>query len=97
MSKPLDFTKVEALRSHMLLSRGDMAKVLGVSRMTYYSWVGGSHLRKRNEAHVRASLKKLLAVVTDHGWPTPEANAMQPRYRFERLRTLLESYEDQGA
>lgn len=80
----------------MLLSRGDMAKVLGVSRMTYYSWVGGGAIRKNNEALVRASLKKLLAVVTDHGWPTPEANAMQPRYRLDKLRELLEAY-DEGA
>ena len=53
MSKfPLDFSKVEALRRHMLLTTSDMAEVFGVSRMTYYGWVKGKPLRKANEANV---------------------------------------------
>lgn len=96
MNKPIDFTKVESLRNHLLITQADMAKLLGVSRMTYYSWLSGKPMRKRNEANVRGSLKKLLTVVTDHGWPTPEAHAMQTRYRYKKLRELLEAY-DQGA
>jgi len=49
MTKPLDFTKVEALRKHMLLTTRDMAELLGVSRMTYYGWVSGKPMRKTNQ------------------------------------------------
>lgn len=36
---PLDFDKIEALRYQMGLTSTGMARALGVSRMTYYSWV----------------------------------------------------------
>lgn len=87
--KPLDFSKVEALRRHMLLTTTDMAQLLGVSRMTYYGWVKGKPLRKSNDGAVRAMLKRLLAVMTDHGWPTPEVIAADRPQRMERLRELL--------
>jgi DNA-binding transcriptional regulator YiaG len=73
--KPLDFTRVEALRKHMLLTTSDMSELLGVSRMTYYGWVKGKTLRKANDAAVRAMLKRLLAVMTEHNWPMPEVIA----------------------
>lgn len=87
--KPLDFAKVEALRKHMLLTTSDMAELLGVSRMTYYGWVRGKTLRKANDEAVRAMLKRLLAVMTDHSWPTPEVIAADPRQRKERLVEIL--------
>lgn len=93
MSKPLDFTKVESLRQHMLLRKEDMASLLGVSRVTYYAWVGGKPLRKSNEANTRAVLKKLLAVVTEHGWPTPTIRSMQQKHRLTALNELLSAYE----
>jgi excisionase family DNA binding protein len=87
--KPLDFTKVEALRKHMLLTTSDMAELLGVSRMTYYGWVKGKPLRKSNDGTVRAMLKRLLAVMTEHAWPMPEVIAADRTQRMERLRALL--------
>ena len=87
--KPLDFTKVEALRKHMLLTTSDMAELLGVSRMTYYGWVKGKALRKSNDAAVRAMLKRLLAVVTEYGWPTPEVIAAEQKQRKKRLLKIL--------
>jgi DNA-binding XRE family transcriptional regulator len=89
MTKPLDFTKVEALRKHMLLTTRDMSEVLGVSRMTYYGWVNGKPLRKNNLENVRLMLKKLLSVMTDHGWPMPEVIAAAQKQRKERLVELL--------
>ncbi len=89
MPKTLDFAKVEALRRHMLLTTQDMAELLGVSRMTYYGWVKGKTLRKSNDATVRAMLKRLLAVMTDHGWPMPEVIAASQKQRKERLLELL--------
>ena len=87
--KPLDFAKVEALRKHMLLTTLDMAELLGVSRMTYYGWVKGRTLRKANDEAVRAMLKRLLAVMTDHSWPMPEVIASTQKQRKERLLAIL--------
>jgi DNA-binding transcriptional regulator YiaG len=87
--KALDFAKVETLRKHMLLTTSDMAELLGVSRMTYYGWVKGKPLRKSNDEVVRSVLKRLLAVMTDHGWPMPEVIAADQKQRKERLLELL--------
>ena len=86
---PLDFAKVEALRKHMLLTTQDMSELLGVSRMTYYGWVKGKPLRKSNDDTVRGMLKKLLAVMTDHGWPMPEVIAAGQKQRKARLLEIL--------
>jgi len=88
----LDFSKVEALRKHMLLTASDMAGLLGVSRMTYYGWVRGKPLRKSNDAAVREVLKKLLKVMSDYGWPMPEVIAMEPKQRVQRLKDVLEQF-----
>lgn len=88
---PLDFNKVEALRKHMLLTTSDMAELLGVSRMTYYGWVKGKPLRKSNDESVRTMLRRLLAVMTDHGWPMPDVIASDQKRRKERLVEILNS------
>ena len=51
---PLDFKRVEALRKHMLLTTGNMAEILEVSRMTYYGWVKGKPVRRKNDERVEA-------------------------------------------
>ena len=89
--QPLDFSKVEALRKHMLLTTADMADLLGVSRMTYYGWVRGKPLRKANDEVVRAMLRKLLDVMTTHHWPMPEVIAATQKQRKERLLEILNS------
>lgn len=88
---PLDFSRVEALRKHMLLTTKDMSVLLGVSRMTYYGWVQGKALRKSNDESVRMMLRKLLNVMTNHGWPTPEVIASAQKQRKERLDAILNS------
>lgn len=85
---PLEFKKVEALRRHMLLTTSNMAEILGVSRMTYYGWVKGKPIRKKNDQNVRGILKQLLATMTN-GWPEPEVIAMEQKYRFKRLLEIL--------
>lgn len=89
--QPLDFSKVEALRKHMLLTTADMADLLGVSRMTYYGWVRGKTLRKANDDVVRGMLRKLLDVMTAHHWPMPEVIAATQKQRKERLLEILNS------
>lgn len=90
MTNALDFTKVEALRKHMLLTAQDMSELLGVSRMTYYGWVQGKPIRKNNQAKVKVMLKRLLTVMTEHGWPMPEVIAADQKRRKERLVELLQ-------
>ena len=88
-SPPLDFTKVETLRRHMLLTVGNLAELFGVSRMTYYGWMKGKPLRKSNDETVRRVLKQLLDVMKNHQWPMPEVIASDQKVRFSRLQELL--------
>lgn len=90
--QPLDFTKVEALRKHMLLTTNDICTLFGVSRMTYYGWVKGKPIRTSNDVKVRAVLKRLLSVMTDHQWPSPEVLGLEQKLRVQRLKDLLENY-----
>ena len=85
---PLDFTKVEALRKHMLLTTGNMAELFDVSRMTYYGWVKGKPIRQKNDDKVREILRKLLSLMSE-GWPQPEVIALEQKYRFQRLLEIL--------
>lgn len=87
--QPLDFTKVETLRRHMLLTTGDMSTLFGVSRMTYYGWVRGKPIRAANDATVRKVLKKLLMVMSEHSWPTPEVIVADRKGRMQMLSELL--------
>jgi len=89
---PLDFKKVEALRKHMLLTTSNMAELLEVSRMTYYGWVKGKPLRKKNDEKVRETLRKLLLILQD-GWPAPEVIALEQKLRFQRLLEILYNNE----
>jgi len=89
---PLDFTKVEALRKHMLLTSGNMAWLLGVSRMTYYGWVKGKSIRKKNDERVRDMLRRLLSIMSD-GWPSPDIIALEQKHRFQRLLEILAKQE----
>jgi DNA-binding transcriptional regulator YiaG len=86
---PVDFTKVETLRRHMLLTTGNMSTLFGVSRMTYHGWVKGKPLRKSNDIVVRRVLRQLLDVMKNHQWPMPEVIASDQRERFSRLQELL--------
>jgi hypothetical protein len=46
-------------------------------------------MRETNRLYVRTMLKRLLAVMTDHGWPMPEVIAADQKLRKERLIELL--------
>jgi DNA-binding XRE family transcriptional regulator len=89
--KPIDFTKVESLRRHMLLRTKDMAGLVGVTRMTYYGWQKGKPIRKKNDAKIRKTLQLLLVVLTEHAWPQPQVIAMEPNERLETLNELVTS------
>lgn len=61
--------------------------------MTYYGWVRGKPVRNTNIENVKGMLKKLLAVMTDHKWPTPEVIVMTQEQRKQHLDKLLEQYQ----
>ena len=89
---PLDFKKVEALRKHMLLTTSNIAELLGVSRMTFYGWVKGKPVRRKNDARVRNVLRKLLSAM-ENGWPQPKVIALEQKDRFKRLLEILKERE----
>lgn len=89
----LNFTNVEALRVHMLLTTAQMAKLLGVSRVTYSGWVKGKSIRKGNDTNVRVVLKKMFIIITDHKWPQPAIIAMPSIQRFKTLLEMLDKAE----
>jgi DNA-binding XRE family transcriptional regulator len=37
--RPLDISKLEILRNHLMLDKSSMARVLGVSRVSYHAWL----------------------------------------------------------
>ena len=85
----ITFDKIDALRRHMLLTAGQMARLLGVSRVTYYNWKRAGAPADRTAAKTRATLKELLRVMTEHEWPTPEVVAMDPDDRLIALQKLI--------
>jgi DNA-binding XRE family transcriptional regulator len=87
----VDFTKIEALRRHMMLTTQNMAEILGVSRVTYYGWVRGKNIRKHNTVKIRDEVKKLLNILRDHSWPSPDMIAATQKERYDRLIELLKS------
>ena len=90
----LDIAKVERLREKMLLTKVQMADLLGISRMHYYTLLEasasgrGEMMRRRTRERVRDGLVKLLLVSEKHRWPTEEHALMPPPERFKRLKEL---------
>ena len=76
----------------MLLTTGNMAELMGVSRMTYYGWVKGKPIRKKNDEKVREVLREMLAMLSD-GWPQPEIIALDQKQRFQRLLEILDKQD----
>jgi len=73
----------------MLLTHTQMARLLGVSRVTYYNWKKEGHPAERNLTKTRAILKDLLRVMTEHDWPAPAVVAMTQDERLIELQKLL--------
>jgi len=86
----VDFTKVEALRGHLHLNQRHMAKALGVSRMTYQSWVRGQRIRKSNEDKVKLALRQLIDLLREEEWPPEGFMQMKSDQLYERLLEILE-------
>jgi DNA-binding XRE family transcriptional regulator len=87
--KPLAFGRIDALRRHMLLTKTQMARLLGVSRVTYHAWEKAGGPSRRSIMYARAVLKELLRVMVEHEWPTPTVVAMDQEDRLIELQKLI--------
>lgn len=87
--KPIPFERIDSLRRHMMLTKGQMARLLGVSRVTYYNWQAAGHPAPRNMGYTRKVLKELLRIMVDHEWPSPRVVAMDSEERLVELQKLV--------
>ena len=92
-TSPEFFTRVEALRTHMLLTTAQMSKILGTTRATYSGWVKGKPIRKANEKRVKKTLRRMMTVMTKQDWPMPGVIAMTSVQRFDTLLELMKEDE----
>jgi len=90
---PLNFDNIEALRKHMILTTTQIAKLLTVSRVTYSGWIKGKPIRKGNDSKVRVILRKMMKIMTEHEWPSPDVIAMPSAQRFDTLVELMKEDE----
>lgn len=87
--RAIAFQKVDSLRKHMLLSKTQMVRLLGVSRVTYYNWEAAGGVPTRGATYTKKVLKELLRVLVEHEWPSPTVIAMTPDQRLEELQKLV--------
>lgn len=88
--RAISFAKIDSLRKHMLLSKTQMARLLGVSRVTYHNWQSAGQLPTRGSGYTKKVLREMLRIMIDHSWPTPQVVAMTPDERLEELQRLIE-------
>lgn len=87
--KAIDFQKIEALRKHMLLTVDSMVKVYGTTRVSYYNWLKGKHMRATTAAHIRKVTKQLAICVAQHNWPNEMVFVASQAERLELLQNLI--------
>lgn len=85
----IDFDKVETLRKHMLLSKTDMAEVLGVTRVSYHQWLLNTRPTRKSTDKLKASLQQIIEVMTTENWPNTEVLEMSAARRKEHLLALM--------
>lgn len=91
-TEPFNMEHVERLRNHMLLSVPQFCQLIGVSKMTYSRWLRGAVPRKDVNDKLRRAMRKLLVVVQEEQYPTPEVHRMSRGERFNNLLELLKKH-----
>lgn len=84
---------MEECRTKLKLRTEDMAKVLGVSRISYYKWRKGGNMRSTTANGVEATLRKIAHVMKEQNWPTGPEMSMPSERRADRLITLMGFYD----
>lgn len=82
------YTGLEQLREKLLLTKGSMAKVLGVTRVAYYDWSTGAEPRAKVMTRIHGRVDSIIDVLGE-GWPTPRAKGLEQKERLEHLLDLL--------
>jgi len=82
----LNFKDIDRFREERLgIGPNDMAKVLGVSRMTYWRWVGGVKPQSKQLAKARERIVKLLDYVRVSQWPDQQVKELSKSQRAKKL------------
>jgi hypothetical protein len=92
--KAIDFQKIEALRKHMLLTVDSMVKIYGTTRVSYYNWLKGNHMRATTAAHIRKVTRQLAICVAQHNWPNEMVFVANQAERLELLRNLIATLDN---
>lgn len=80
---PMD--KVEQLRDYLGLSVLHMAKLVGVSRQTYWNWQTAGAITPRSVGKVRSFATQVRPLLANKQWPKGGAHLPDSRSRFDRL------------
>jgi len=92
MAAPINFDLIDKLGTKMLLRTKDKAMLFCVSRMTYNRWVNGKAAPHGPKSEFILDLtRRLMVLVMNKGWPSPDVVAMKGDERYQRL---LEELED---
>lgn len=91
--KAIDFEKIEAVRKHMLLTVNSLVTIFGTTRVSYYNWLKGGKMRKATADHIRKVTRKLLTVMTQHGWPYDLVFVASQPERLKMLQDLIENLD----
>jgi|TARA_R110000868_G_scaffold21613_11_gene89461 DNA-binding XRE family transcriptional regulator len=83
---------MEECRTNLKLRVVDMAKVIGVSRITYYKWMKGGNMRHTTLTGVEAILRKITHIMREQHWPSGPEMTISSERRAERLLSLLSFY-----
>lgn len=95
--KQINFENVEALRKHMLMTINNMAELLGVSRVTYYSWRKGGNIRGSNAQEARSVIRRLAIMAVNKTWPTSEVFVATQEERLAMLKDRLKEIDQQSS
>lgn len=89
-SKALDFQKIDALRSHMLLTVDSFVDLIGTSRVSYYGWLKGTKIRDKTAKRIQPLVRKLVVCVAEHNWPNiPGVFMAKQPDRLKMLKELI--------
>ena len=90
---PIKPEMFENLRNVLQINVVDMASILGVSRVTYYAWLSGKPMRSSKYQEIRGTLRRLVSVIKDKNFPTPEVTTMSYKQRAHELKELLNQFD----
>lgn len=85
--------QIEEVRRKLRISRSVMAKVLGVSRVSYYNWEKDGTMIRTKRDQVSDRLKLLVKVCSEHQFPKPEDMMGTAKTRGNTLLELIAQHE----